>query len=835
MFHQISYTFNTPPPLINNLGWCYFLIFGLYIVQCTIFDAQTEENEARQKIDATSIGLRFNGNQSAPNFFKLLERDGDYLLIGARNVVYNISIETFQVRTSIIWPPQPIDTEMCLKKGKSENDCHNYIRILAKDKAGVLVCGTNAYKPMCRRYRLQGDSYIVTSQFSGVGVTPYDPTHNSTAYYEPEVNLEGSQFSGALYAGTVADFGATDALVSRRSVPNSLRTSSSNFTDDSTGNGGLRTQRNDIKCLNEPNFVASFADASHVYFWLRENAVEYMNCGKAVYSRVARVCKNDRAGLSKANSDQQAKKQFSIGLWTSFVKARLNCSLPGEFPFYFDELASVTSLVDSATSANEDQLIYAVFNTPYSEIRGSAVCAFSMQEVQRVFRSSAFKSQQTPDSNWLPLNSEQQRPLSECSSDGRPISDEILNFVRKNSLLDGVVQNYFASPIIVQTGFKRFTQIAVDRNVPTIDPKIRFDVIFVATDDGKVLKLLNLATKTHSVQTIVVEVVQIFQSRVSINNLLIYKIPNLIGSKTNSLDESDELIVVSEEQVRSIPLYNCHRSISCNSCVRLQDPYCAWDLDTKVCAGSGNGWPEMKNLVQNVTSGISALCFTSEMIDDAAMLGNSLDHFVMESKRINVSIDKKSCKCSGRSFENFEATENDLQSIDKVSSVRMSSFAGGSSNHKKFTTETFLLVIILSAVLSALIGILIGLHLSSYPRIRRMFTCQNKIDNLKKPKLKPNESIHSNNSSQFNQSIHSANSVKPLMTTSYSNQNKPVVSTISQAPINAYEYETRPQRVVSRSDSSATQRCDDVIGDGGQTLTNFSTLPKDYRVKKTYL
>jgi len=24
--------------------------------------------------------------------------------------------------------------------------------------------------------------------------------------------------------------------------------------------------------------------------------------------------------------------------WTSFFKARLNCSLPGEFPFYFDEI-----------------------------------------------------------------------------------------------------------------------------------------------------------------------------------------------------------------------------------------------------------------------------------------------------------------------------------------------------------------------------------------------------------------------------------------------------------------------------------------------------------------
>jgi len=42
--------------------------------------------------------------------------------------------------------------------------------------------------------------------------------------------------------------------------------------------------------------------------------------------------------------------------WTTFVKARLNCSLPGSYPFYFNELQSTHFSVD-------DQLIYAVFTT----------------------------------------------------------------------------------------------------------------------------------------------------------------------------------------------------------------------------------------------------------------------------------------------------------------------------------------------------------------------------------------------------------------------------------------------------------------------------------------
>lgn len=76
----------------------------------------------------------------------------------------------------------------------------------------------------------------------------------------------------------------------------------------------------------DPDFVSSFADKSHVYFWFREGALEYMNCGKAMYSRVARVCKNDLGG---PRGDK---------VWTSFSKARLNCSAPGDYPYYFDEI-----------------------------------------------------------------------------------------------------------------------------------------------------------------------------------------------------------------------------------------------------------------------------------------------------------------------------------------------------------------------------------------------------------------------------------------------------------------------------------------------------------------
>jgi len=43
--------------------------------------------------------------------------------------------------------------------------------------------------------------------------------------------------------------------------------------------------------------------------------------------------------------------------WTTFLKARLNCSVPGQYPFYYNEIQGF--------SYDEPQgLVYATFTTP---------------------------------------------------------------------------------------------------------------------------------------------------------------------------------------------------------------------------------------------------------------------------------------------------------------------------------------------------------------------------------------------------------------------------------------------------------------------------------------
>lgn len=67
----------------------------------------------------------------------------------------------------------------------------------------------------------------------------------------------------------------------------------------------------------------------YVYFFFREHGAEAPESG--TYSRVARVCKNDMGGPRNYKYE-----------WSSFVKMRLNCSIPQKNKnFYFDEVRVV--------------------------------------------------------------------------------------------------------------------------------------------------------------------------------------------------------------------------------------------------------------------------------------------------------------------------------------------------------------------------------------------------------------------------------------------------------------------------------------------------------------
>lgn len=97
--------------------------------------------------------ISFKGNTSLIDHFTVLYQDDDTILLGGRNQIYNLSLFNFNERkeSAIYWPSTEAHGQLCILKGKTEDDCQNYIRILFQTApAKYLICGTNSYKPLCR-------------------------------------------------------------------------------------------------------------------------------------------------------------------------------------------------------------------------------------------------------------------------------------------------------------------------------------------------------------------------------------------------------------------------------------------------------------------------------------------------------------------------------------------------------------------------------------------------------------------------------------------------------------------------------------------------------------
>ncbi|XP_050044167.1 semaphorin-1A isoform X4 [Dermacentor andersoni] len=518
---------------------------------------------------------KFRGNQTHSDHFRLLEQDGHNLLVGARNVVYNISLASLELQKKLEWFSESKDIDMCKLKGKTEEACQNYIRVLArKSETVIFVCGTNSYKPRCRDYVISPDGeYSVKEQVPGEGLCPFDPKNNSTAIFAGPLSR---RTDGDLYVATVGQLSGADPLIYRKP---------------------LRTEPVDLKHLNAPNFVSSIHYEDYVYFFFRESAVEYINCGKTVYSRVARVCTRDKGGPHKF---QQR--------WTSFLKARLNCSIGGDIPFYFNEIQSTSPIVDGIYNGKEAKLIYSVFTTPHNSISGSAVCAFRVEDIQRVFEGS-FKGQDDINSNWLPIvNSKVPEPRpGQCVNDSRTLPDVTLNFITEHPLMDQAVPSHFGRPILVHTGFQyRFTYIAVDPQVETVSGK-KYDVLFIGTDTGRVLKAVNVPRQQQSAggRPVLVEDVGVFQGA-PVTNLLVHR-------------PQGRLVVVTHSEIQAVPLFGCQRyAATCADCVALQDPYCAWDSDRGTCVNPSLRVRKKDSYVQNIEEGWDHRC------GQGAVAGSSL-------------------------------------------------------------------------------------------------------------------------------------------------------------------------------------------------------------------
>ena len=106
---------------------------------------------------------------------------------------------------------------------------------------------------------------------------------------------------------------------------------------------------------------------------------------------------------------------------------------------------------------------------------------------------------------------------------------------------------------------------------------------------------------------LIVEELAVFPTPATITNLLVSRQPG----------QPPRLIVVTDDEIRAVPLARCGagRVGHCSACVRLRDPYCAWDEEERLCRPLAD-WPSGVEPLQNVTGGYHPRCPRGEGCGD---------------------------------------------------------------------------------------------------------------------------------------------------------------------------------------------------------------------------
>ncbi|TRZ02852.1 hypothetical protein DNTS_026723, partial [Danionella cerebrum] len=390
------------------------------------------------------------------NYSTMLIRDDlGLLVLGAREAVYALDINEISVsKSKVLWEVTEEKQKECSSKGKHPDiDCRNYVRVLHQmSDGGMYVCGTNAFSPVCDYISYNdGKLKLEGKQEDGRGKCPFDPFQRSSSLMLDE----------DLYSGTSLNFLGSEPVILRTS-PVTLRTVFKS------------------SWLNEPNFIymdmvpesddSPEGDDDKIYMFFSESAIEYDFYNKLLVSRVARVCKGDMGGLRTL----QRK-------WSSFLKARLDCSVPEpSLPYVIQDVFHVRH------KTWRKSVFYAVFTSQSSSTdRSSAVCAYDMTDITEVFARGKFKTEvsvEMSDVKWVMYNGECINNAARSLGINRTLDlpDKTLQFIRDRPLMEDAVRPITGKPLLLNRG-PLLTRLVVD--TVTAQDGQDYPVMFVGTGE----------------------------------------------------------------------------------------------------------------------------------------------------------------------------------------------------------------------------------------------------------------------------------------------------------------------------------------------------------------
>uniref|UniRef100_A0A096M1S3 Sema domain-containing protein n=1 Tax=Poecilia formosa TaxID=48698 RepID=A0A096M1S3_POEFO len=484
--------------------------------------------------------------QGVFNYSMLTLSDHERVLyVGARETLFALDPNDIsrQLRPQIDWPAPQDKKRECVSKGKNnQTECFNYIRFLQSyNHTHLYTCGTYAFQPKCNYIKADDFTLNPAALEDGKGKCPYDPAKGHT----------GLIVDKELYSATLNNFLGTEPVILRN----------------------LGQQHYSMKSeylpawLNaEPDFVGSAlvressgsqdGDDDKIYFFFSERALELDCDTELTVARVARVCKGDLGGTRTLQ-----KK------WTTFQKARLECSLP-ERHVSFNNLRAVFTLPGPDWRGTT---FYGIFHAQWGDVDVSAVCQYQIGDVKKVFEGS-YKEYREASQRWgrytgaTPSPRPGSAPQCITNSDREngynsslQLPDATLNFAKKHPLME---DKALGRPLLLTKGVN-FTKLAVDR-VSGLDQRA-YNMLFIGTAQGWLQRVLILGSEAH-----VIEEIQLFDSAQPVDSLTISH-------------SKKYLYIGSRSEVLQLPLANCSRYQSQPDCLLARDPYCAWDNEGRAC------------------------------------------------------------------------------------------------------------------------------------------------------------------------------------------------------------------------------------------------------------
>ncbi|KRY41536.1 Semaphorin-5A [Trichinella spiralis] len=437
-----------------------------------------------------------------------------FLIVGARDAILKITLDSLVILQRVDVPASSDQIDRCYGGGKDKvKDCRNFIRMIAQESNNsLLICSTGAFRPTCSIRNMENFNLIGKIE-DGIGYAPYDPNY-SLAY----VITENRQ----VIVGVSLNFVGTDEAIVR------IR----------PANKQLRTMKNDKFTLNgiEPHFVAAFEIGPFVYFFFHEIAIEHFSHRQIRYSRVARLCKNDTG----------ASKGIYAQAWTSFLKSRLICQ-------EMDKV--IYDIVQDVQFLPSEKIFYAIFTSSEVQLPGSAVCVYSLESLESVFRGPFLSKHVQPPYLWRDIPNPQPNYMCE---------QRLTDFLEMPKLMYNVILP-ISSTLLEQSSNESYTHLSVD--TVRVKNDLLVTVLFVLEVGGILKKFVHMND-----QLCLIEVVELTPP----GKPLLVNEMKLVSSK-------GMLYLSMEERLMRVPVQRCSNYKSRERCMDAKDPYCAWNMLTSSC------------------------------------------------------------------------------------------------------------------------------------------------------------------------------------------------------------------------------------------------------------